>query len=142
MVWRGQIFQVCIMKTINTIRIAGLLLLFVTLISSGAFAQGKGKSKEKAKSEKKGGGPPPWAPAHGYRAKTRYVYFKDYPVYYDNDRGVYISLSGGNWSVSAKLPSLLAGVDLVAAAKIDLDFSGDNPQAEHDAHKKKYPKKK
>jgi hypothetical protein len=130
------------MKTINIIRIAGLVILLTTLASLGAFAQGKGKSKEKQKTEKKGGGPPPWAPAHGYRAKTRYVYFKDYPVYYDNDRGVYISLSGSNWSVSAKLPSILAGVDLVAAAKIDLDFSGDKPQAEYDAHKKKYPKKK
>jgi hypothetical protein len=142
MVRQSLFFQVCIMKTINIIRIAGLILLFVTLVSSGAFAQGKSKSKEKAKTEKKGGGPPPWAPAHGYRAKTRYVYFKDYPVYYDNDRGVYISLSGSNWSVSAKLPSILSGIDLVAATKIDLDFSGDSPQVEFDSHKKKYPKKK
>lgn len=127
---------------INAIRIAGLVLVLLALTSTGVSAQGKGKNKEKQKTEKKKGGPPPWAPAHGYRAKTRYVYFKDYPVYYDNDNGVYISMSGGNWSVSAKLPGILTGVDLVAAAKIDLDFSGDKPQVEYEAHQKKYPKKK
>lgn len=26
-------------------------------------------------------GPPPWAPAHGYRAKTRHIYFPDHNVY-------------------------------------------------------------
>lgn len=125
------------------IRVTAFILLILSLVSAGdVLAQGKSKEKAKPKNEKKGGGPPPWAPAHGYRAKTRYVYFKDYPVYYDNDRGVYISLSGSNWSVSAKLPSVLVGVDLVAAAKIDLDFSGDTPQVEYDSHKKKYPKKK
>jgi hypothetical protein len=127
------------MKSLRTI---GLLVILALASTSGLLAQGKGKEKKAQKTEKKGGGPPPWAPAHGYRAKTRYVYFKDYPVYYDNDRGVYISLSGGNWSVSAKLPSILSGVDLVGAAKIDLDFSGDSPQAQHDSHKQKYPKKK
>jgi hypothetical protein len=119
-----------------------LLVLFAVTMLSTANAVAQGKSKKKQKNEKKGGGPPPWAPAHGYRAKTRYVYFQDYPVYYDNDRGVYISMSGKNWSISAKLPDILKGVDLFATPKIDLDFSGDKPQELFDEHKSKYPGKK
>lgn len=118
-----------------------LLLGAFALTPNEALAQGKGKDKGQ-KVEKKGGGPPPWAPAHGYRAKTRYVYFKDHGVYYDHERGVYISISSGKWTVSAKLPSTLSGVDLKLAAKIDLDFDGDDPQRDFEAHKKKYPKKK
>ncbi|HEY9046599.1 MAG TPA: hypothetical protein VIN08_11915 [Ohtaekwangia sp.] len=120
-------------------RVLIVILLALTVITA-TDTMAQGKSKKKQKSEKRGGGPPPWAPAHGYRAKTRYVYFKDYPVYYDNDRGVYISLSGKNWSVSAKLPDILKGVDLLATPKIDLDFSGDDPQRDYDEHKSKYPK--
>lgn len=28
-------------------------------------------------------GPPPWAPAHGNRAKYKYLYFPECPAYYD-----------------------------------------------------------
>lgn len=117
----------------------GLVVVLGMLTAADGMAQGK---KGKNDKDKKEVGPPPWAPAHGYRAKTRYVYFKDYDVYYDNERGVYISLSGKNWSVTAKLPSALSGVDLKVAAKIDLDFSGDEPQKDHDQHTVKYPKAK
>lgn len=117
------------------------LMIFIC-ISTTSFSQGKGNSKKGNSSVKEKGGPPPWAPAHGYRAKTRYVYFQDHGVYYDHDRGVYISLSGGNWQISAKLPSLLSGIDLTAAVKVDLDFSGDDPHKHHNDHKKKYPKRK
>jgi hypothetical protein len=125
----------------KNLRLLLILLLAFTLFSI-VDSKAQGKSKTKHKSEKKAGGPPPWAPAHGYRAKTRYVYFKDYPVYYDNDRGVYISMSGKNWSISAKLPDILKGVDLLAAPKIDLDFSGDEPQQSYDKHREEYPGKK
>jgi hypothetical protein len=128
-------------SSMKNYRVWIVILLAITVITAtDTLAQGKSKNKNKQKSEKRGGGPPPWAPAHGYRAKTRYTYFRDYPVYYDNDRGVYISLSGKNWSVSAKLPDILKGVDLLATPKVDLDFSGDDPQREYDQHKEKYPK--
>lgn len=48
-------------KTFNsrTLKIVAVIALFVTfLLPESTFAQ-----------------PPKWAPAHGYRAKTRYVYF-------------------------------------------------------------------
>jgi len=116
-----------------------ILVVALAFAFSGTESFAQGKSKDKGTKQH---GPPPWAPAHGYRAKTRYVYFKDYDVYYDNEKGVYISLSGKNWTVSAKLPTTLSKVDLLAAVKIDLDFSGDQPQTEHDKHTKSYPKKK
>ena len=128
------------MKTIKTGTIL-TAILFVMMICAGnqeLFAQGNGKAKGQ---EVRAGGPPPWAPAHGYRAKTRYVYFKDYDVYYDHERSVYISLAGRDWQISAQLPMNLRGVDLQAAVKIDLDLDGDDPQRSHADHKQKYPKR-
>jgi len=87
-------------------------------------------------------GPPPWAPAHGYRKNTRHVYFPVQQTYFDIDRGVYISLQGDKWEVSASIPLSLKGVDLKVAAKIELDFSGENPQSVFGEHKKKFPKTK
>ena len=59
--------------------------------------------------EKGKDGPPPLAPAHGYRAKTRHVYFPDHNFYFDVQKNVYIYLNGSTWKVGAKLPSLYAG---------------------------------
>lgn len=128
------------MKKLLLISLSVALLFLLT--PNQSVAQGKGKGNKSGKAVQKKPGPPPWAPAHGYRAKTRYVYFSDYEVYYDHDRGVYISLSGSNWSVSARLPSILSRVDLTAAVKVDLDFDGDEPHKNHAQFKKKYPKKK
>lgn len=125
------------MKKLMGISVLSLMLAFFA-DQTPAYSQGKGKGNGKNE-VKKGGGPPPWAPAHGYRAKTRYVYFKDHDVYYDHTRGVYISISNGKWVVSAKIPTKLSGIDLAIAAKIDLDFDGDEPQRDHANHKKKYP---
>jgi hypothetical protein len=114
-----------------------VLLLLITVDNSNA----QGKSNKKIKtSYKKETGPPPWAPAHGYRAKTRYVYFQDHNCYYDNNRGVYIHLKTGNWEVSANIPDLLKNVDLSVAIKIDLDLDADNPQKFNAEHRKKYSK--
>lgn len=124
------------------------LIVTITFLAfmDTTMAQGKNKSKNKAKKErvgkKKNHGPPPWAPAHGYRAKTRYVYFKDHDVYYDNERGVYISISGKGWKIEAKLPDVLKNIDLKIAAKIELDFDGSNPHKSHKSHLVAYPKKK
>ena len=138
------------MKKILLLSVGVIFLLFI--VSTDIYAQGKSNQKSNAPKKEvpakgksdvsKKPGPPPWAPAHGYRAKTRYVYFKDYDVYYDHTRGVYISISGGKWVLTTQLPRILARVDLVKAARIDLDFDGNEPQREHAIHKKKYPKKK
>ena len=135
-----------------TLSIIVLSSLICFLSTEGAFAQGKphkGKS-EKVKKVKnvtkvkkvKHHGPPPWAPAHGYRKNTRHIYFPVQQTYFDIDRGVYISLKGDKWEVSASIPLSLKGVDLKVAAKIELDFSGENPQSLFGEHKRKYPKTK
>ena len=111
-------------------RYKGLIItLIITLVFSlDTYGQGEKTPK----------GPPSWAPAHGYRAQTRYIYFPDQNVYYDNQKGVYISLNGDNWNVSASLPSIFSGVDLNMALKVELDLSTDTPQKYNSDHKTKY----
>lgn len=46
---------------------------------------------------KRKGGPPPWAPAHGYRAKQKYRYYPSHNVYHDPSTGIFWSLQGGIW---------------------------------------------
>ena len=120
--------------------------------SGDLFAQGKSQGKGKGNKGKgndkmvivgekeKGKGPPPWAPAHGYR--RRHVYFPDQKVYYDNTKGVYITMTNGKWEVSVEIPIALKGVDLKLAAKVELDLDNmDNPQVKFDEHLKLYPPK-
>jgi hypothetical protein len=127
------------MKRLFILVPTALMMLSLLIMSENSFAQGKSQKKEKS-NVKKETGPPPWAPAHGYRAKTRYVYFTEQNFYYDNNRGVYIYLSGSNWQVSASIPNPFKNVDLTAAVKIDLDFDADDPQKYNSEHKKKYKK--
>ncbi len=114
-----------------------LIVLFV--FTENSYGQGKSNKKEKS-TYKKETGPPPWAPAHGYRAKTRYVYFTEQNFYYDNNKGLYIYLSGKNWEVSANIPDIFKNVNLTSAVKIDLDFNADDPQKYNADHRKKYKK--
>src|SRR5512136_852270 len=51
------------------------------------------------------GGPPPHAPAHGYRAKHQYRYYPYQNVYYEPARGMYFYLAGNGWSFGASLPA-------------------------------------
>ncbi|QBZ98989.1 hypothetical protein [Flavobacterium sangjuense] len=83
-------------------------------------------------------GPPPWAPAHGYRAKTRHVYFPQYNMYYDMNRGSYLYLNGGRWSVSATLPNIYVGVNLGSTAQIQLNYMGYDPYRYNDVHVVEY----
>lgn len=57
------------------------------------------------------GGPPPWAPAHGYRAK-QHVYFPDYRFFYDPHRGGYSYWQNNSWAFSPTIPSYMSGIDL------------------------------
>lgn len=81
-------------------------------------------------------GPPPWAPAHGYRAKHRYRYYPSSEVYYDEGRGVYIYYGGGRWRVSVSLPR---GIRLEAGEYVTLDMDTDRPYRYHRDVKKHYP---
>jgi hypothetical protein len=82
------------------------------------------------------GGPPPHAPAHGYRAKHTYYYYPDAYVYFDISRKVYFYLQGDTWRMSASLPHSFR-VRLGDHVTIELDSK--RPYAHFDKHKKKYP---
>ena len=116
------------MKGTNPLKALFAILILIAFFSVESFGQGKSKSN----------GPPSWAPAHGYRASTRQIFFPDENVYFDVQKRVYISLSGSNWQVSASLPSVLSGVDLNVAVKIELDLNTDTPQKYNKEHKEKY----
>ena len=102
--------------------IAALILVFMLVILADVFSQG----------------PPPWAPAHGYRAKTRHIYFPNQNMYYDIQKSNYIYFSNGKWSISTRVPSIFVGINLGRSSQIELDFYGDAPQRYNYSHKTKY----
>ena len=86
--------------------------------------------------EGKKGGPPPHAPAHGYRAKYKYQYYPSCSVYYDAYRKLYFYLEGPNWRISASLPHTIQ-LGLVDYVSIEMDT--DKPYRYYKEHKRKYP---
>lgn len=87
-------------------------------------------------------GPPPWAPAHGYRAKTKHVYFPDQNFYYDVVQRNYLYLNNGSWSISASLPGVFANINLGNARQIQLEIVGHTPYVYNKEHIVKYKKPK
>jgi len=93
------------------------------------------------------GGPPPWAPAHGYRAKYNYRYYPASRVYHDRNRGLYFYYKDGQWGVSVSLPS---SIRLDVRDYVRLEMGTDKPyEWDHEVTKrhppgqtKKKPKKK
>ena len=85
-------------------------------------------------------GPPPHAPAHGYRKKFAYQYYPTANVYYDQSRRVYFYLSGSEWEMAVSLPSSLR-IDVREAVSLELET--DRPYMENDKHIKqvKYKEK-
>lgn len=108
---------------IKTTVIAALLFL---IIPDNMFAQG----------------PPPWAPAHGYRAKTKHIYFPEQNFYYDIEAHNYIYLNGGHWSISATIPRPFININLGGAPQVQLEFIGHNPYRDNHVHVVKYKKPK
>lgn len=85
-----------------------------------------------------GATPPPWAPAHGYREKTRQIYFPQQNMYYDLNRGTYIYLSGRNWVASVGLPSIFRNVNLRVAPQVQLMLNTDRPYIYNRTHRAQY----
>lgn len=97
---------------------------------------GTGGASHKVKHKK---GPPPWAPAHGYRNKHRYRYYHDQEVYYDSRGGTYIWLSGGKWQIGVKLPSSIR-LSRDSDSYVMVDIEGSNPEPYHGDIKARYPR--
>ena len=71
-------------------------------------------------------GPPSWAPAYGYRYNTRYVYYRDYNLYYDCYRDVFVTWTGRNWAVSVAIPVIIRNVDFRRTAVVGVDYWDDD----------------
>ena len=110
------------------------LLSYVLAGCSGAHVA-VGDSYARAEGYEKGG-PPPWAPAHGYRAKYKYRYYPDHRVYYEGSRGVYFYYSNGQWRVSANLP---IGIDIRFSDYVTLEMDTDKPYTYHSDVEARYP---
>lgn len=114
-------------KTIS--KLTGILLILSVSLFLPFDTLSQGKEKN---------GPPSWAPAHGYRAKTRHVYFPEHNVYYDLKKEVYIYKEGSSWQIGVKLPSIYANVNLSKSSKVELELNTDSPQQYNTDHLEKY----
>lgn len=74
------------------------------------------------KKERKHGGPPPWAPAHGYRAKFRY--YPKQKVYYYPERKQYFWVDSGIVKVGLKLPDWIK----ISGSGVDKELDTDKPK--------------
>lgn len=77
--------------------------------------------------------PPPWAPAHGYRAKEmreyRYIYYPAQQVYYAPESQLWFWLNDGNWQFGVNLPTqypMYAG-----SSGVSVMLHSDRPYVEH-----------
>jgi len=106
---------------------AGLFL--ISGCGGGRAGVGTGpQTEERGRGPEGKGGPPPWAPAHGYRAKHQYHYYPSAQVYFDTGRGLYFYYQSGRWQVSAQLPS---SVRLHLGHSVTLDMDTDRPYRYH-----------
>ncbi len=85
-------------------------------------------------------GPPPWAPAHGWRSHHNY-YFPDYEIYYHVHTAQFIYFSGTTWIYVSALPTAYAHIDLWTCRKIVISYKGKDPYNHIDQHRKSHPKK-
>ncbi len=104
----------------------------------GAHVDWENKPKKVAhpKIKTKKAGPPPHAPAHGYRAKYNYHYYPHSSVYFDTHRKVYFYLEGNTWRMSVSLPQAIY-VELGEHVSIEMDI--DKPYTHYKEHRHQYP---
>jgi hypothetical protein len=108
----------------------------VTLGEEPTYRQPPPPPEETKPPRGRGHGPPPWAPAHGYRAKHHYRYYPSSEVYFDIGRAVYIYYEGERWRVSVKLPGEIR-IDLNDYVTLEMDT--DKPYEYHSEVVKRYP---
>jgi hypothetical protein len=102
-------------------------------VSVGDYPEHQGPYYE---DHKQGGGPPPWAPAHGKRAKYNYQYYPSTQIYYDSGRSIYFYFNNGEWQASTRLPGQ---IQLGSGNKITLAMNTDKPYQYHSQVIKRYP---
>jgi hypothetical protein len=58
--------------------------------------------------------------------QPRYVYYRDYDVYYDCRQNVYIYYSGRSWSVSNGVPMVMRHVNVRTAPRYEVNYYDDD----------------
>jgi len=79
-------------------------------------------------------GPPPHAPAYGYRARHRYRYYPANEVYYDTGRRIYFYIEDGAWIADALLPYQLR---MSLGGYETVELYADTPYEYHHKYKSK-----
>ncbi len=133
--------------TLRTLLMLTLILSGIFLIScSGYRVEGPGdvsvevgddddQAYERGDDKK---GPPPWAPAHGYRRKQAYYYYPNGDIYYNRDKKEYVWIEAGDWKFGTKLPTSLESA--LNGPKVSIDLEGDDPSKFHKQVKDYYDK--
>lgn len=80
--------------------------------------------------------PPPWAPAHGWRAKHQYVYYPSAEVYYEPASSMWFWLGGNGWQAGVNLPLALQGY--VSAGGVNISLDADRPYLQNDYVVRRY----
>jgi hypothetical protein len=117
----------------------GVLLLTISaLVSVSGCTSGSGGVVigPSGPPAERGGGPPPWAPAHGYRAKHNYRYYPSLEIYYDTRRNLWFYYQRGGWRVEAELP---AGIRVSGRDYVRLEMDADRPYRYHSQVVDRYP---
>ena len=120
------------MRYLLKLLVCALLAWGLLAVTSGCRTYGVGYRTAPPHAKK---APPPWAPAHGRRAKHHYRYYPDVSVYFDAARGVYFYLSGGAWRTSVRLPSGIR----ISGSYVSLDMDVDKPYKFHKDVIRKHP---
>jgi hypothetical protein len=85
--------------------------------------------------------PPPWAPAHGQRAKQyHYTYYPDYGIYYAPESRLWFWLDGDNWRFGASLP--LDYRPYATGGGVSIELGSERPYDEHGVVVERYGKPK
>lgn len=83
------------------------------------------------------GGPPPWAPAHGWRRQHEtYYYYPATQVYFYPSVGRYYWLEGREWRFGDRLPRRFV-IDESKRVLLDLDYE---PHTQHAKITNTYPR--
>lgn len=81
-------------------------------------------------------GPPPWAPAHGWRHKRTCQYYYDREVYYQSARRQWIWFESGAWRIGTTLPDAIR-VNLGPSVTVQIE--GNHPEYYHEKICAVYP---
>ena len=108
------------MKKITAICLKVAVLSALCLAVGLSMYPGELCAKNKGKYVKAdGGGPPPWAPAHGYRRK--FQYYPQQKVYYRADTKQYFWVDAGVVKVGTSLPSWIKISGSGTTAELDTE---------------------